>query len=126
MKAKELIEKVAKAIYKNSFCDPEEYKEVVGIPMRAWQTNPDELTEHERDDYRRMAVAAVAAVVGMPMESAWILTKENAEIEATTKITQECDAPLSVIDAIDEEIAEMDAMDDAEYSEHLAAMRKDD
>ncbi len=61
----EQIERVAEAIYRHQTCAPEEYERVVGAKMRAWGTwndSPDELAEWERDDYRRMARAAIEAL----------------------------------------------------------------
>lgn len=61
----ELVERVAEEIYRYQVCEPEEYEEFTGKPMRVWRTdapwdtNPNELREHERDDYRRMAMAAM-------------------------------------------------------------------
>ena len=59
---------VAEAIYRNSGgLTDEDYLMVMGIPRLQWKTdaewdtNPDELTEHERDDYRMMARAAITA-----------------------------------------------------------------
>lgn len=65
----DVIERVAEAIYRNAVCEQEEYERVVGAPMKTWKTDgpwdtsPNELTEHERDDYRRMARAAIAAIL---------------------------------------------------------------
>ena len=62
---RQLNRRVAEAIYRHYVCMPSEYKEVVGMPMKAWRNtapwdcSPTELTEHERDDYRRMARAAI-------------------------------------------------------------------
>ena len=64
----DLVEHVAEAIFRNSVCDDEQYENIVGEPMKLWKTdapwdtNPLELAEHERDDYRRMARSALIAI----------------------------------------------------------------
>jgi len=66
--ADKLVELVAKAIYERGTETPEEYKVITGYDKRLWKTdapwdtNPDELAEHERDGYRRMARAALDAL----------------------------------------------------------------
>lgn len=65
----ELIERVAEAIYRNAVSEPDDlafYQAATGRDQpkvwktsAPWDTNPDELTEHERDDFRRMARAAL-------------------------------------------------------------------
>ena len=64
----ELIDKVAQAIYHNEggFTD-EDFVASFGKLRKLWKTdapwdtNPNELCEHERDDYRIMARAAIKA-----------------------------------------------------------------
>jgi len=66
-----LIELVAKAIYERGTGTPEEFKAITGYEKRLWKTdapwdtNPAELAEHERDDYRRMARAALSALLAI-------------------------------------------------------------
>jgi hypothetical protein len=68
--SQEWVEAVAEAIYRNAACDPEEFERLMGEPMKEWKTNapwdtnPNELTEHARDDYRRMARAAISICMG--------------------------------------------------------------
>jgi hypothetical protein len=63
--SQDLVEKVAETIYRYRACHPEEYEQVMGQPMKLWKTdapwdtNPNELAEHERDDYRRQARAVL-------------------------------------------------------------------
>lgn len=67
-----VIEKVAEAIYQatwnNITDDPAYYEALMGHRSKLWKTgapwdtNPDELTEHERDDYRCQAKAALKAM----------------------------------------------------------------
>lgn len=66
----ELMECVARALYEaDTGIAPEDYERVMGSPRRVWSTGAArdtqpaiELCEHERDDYRAMARAAVAEV----------------------------------------------------------------
>lgn len=66
--ADKLVEQVAQAIYERGTETPEEYKAITGNDKRLWKTdapwdtNPNELAEHERDDYRSMARAALGAM----------------------------------------------------------------
>ena len=71
MMNKELIEKVAQAIYHVSGgLDDEGYVKACGVARKVWKTdapwdsNPDELCEHERDEYRVMARAAIHVILG--------------------------------------------------------------
>lgn len=71
---KEQIERVAEAIYRNSSCEPEEFERIYGKKMRVWKTDSSwniepasmlgahDLAEHVRDDFRRMARAAIDAM----------------------------------------------------------------
>jgi len=61
-----LVERIAEAIYRHrGGISPEEYETIMGKKQRAWKTdapwdtNPDELCEHERDDYRVEARAVL-------------------------------------------------------------------
>lgn len=60
-----LIDEVAYTIYRNVACSPETYEEITGEKLKLWKTdapwdrNPDELTEWQRDDYRRAARAVL-------------------------------------------------------------------
>jgi hypothetical protein len=66
----DLIERAAEAIFLYSACDPADWDVAVGGPKRVWKLaigipwdqSPLELNEWERDDYRRMARAALAAM----------------------------------------------------------------
>jgi len=65
----ELIDMVAQAIYHYSGgLTDEDYIEVFGNPRPLWETaapwdsNPNEIAEHERDDYRVEARAALKAL----------------------------------------------------------------
>jgi len=65
----EQVERVAEAIYHTSGgMTDEDYEAVMCKRRRVWKTdapwdtNPDELAEHERDEYRTMAKAAIAAM----------------------------------------------------------------
>jgi hypothetical protein len=67
-KTADMIDAMAEAIYRHDGgMTDEEYVAVQGKPRRAWKTdaawdtNPDELTEWERDEYRIMATAAFVA-----------------------------------------------------------------
>ena len=60
----DLVEKVAEAIYRNvGGVSPDEFEAVIGQPQRHWKTDapwdtdPNELCEHERDEYRFQARA---------------------------------------------------------------------
>lgn len=64
-----LIEEVAETLYRHSSgMDDEQHELVEGKPRRAWKTaapwdtNPDELCEWERDEYRIQARAVVALI----------------------------------------------------------------
>jgi hypothetical protein len=63
---KGLIEVVAKAIYEEETCEWEEaygkVPRIWRIPNTPWDSNENELCEHERDDYRMMAKAAIVAM----------------------------------------------------------------
>lgn len=66
-----LVERVAEAIYRHSGgITDEEHLAIFGVPRKAWKTdapwdtNPNELAEHERDEYRMQARAAIQAVLG--------------------------------------------------------------
>jgi hypothetical protein len=61
----ELIEKVAEIIFRHrGGVAPEEY-DIIGAKQKEWKTdapwdtNPDELCEHERDEYRTQARAVL-------------------------------------------------------------------
>ena len=61
-----LIDRIAETIYRNSGgMTDDEYLQENGHPRREWQTdapwdsNPDELCEWERDDYRMQAKAVM-------------------------------------------------------------------
>jgi len=63
---KPMVEAVAKAIYEE---ETSEWKEIYGkipriwrIQDTPWDSNDNELCEHERDDYRMMARAAIKAM----------------------------------------------------------------
>jgi len=66
----DLVEKVAIAIYLHQGgVAPDQYEEVMGVKQRLWKTaapwdsQPEiELCEHERDEYRFQAEAAIKAV----------------------------------------------------------------
>lgn len=66
----DIVERVAEAIYRNAAgMSDEEYEIITGRPRRVWKTDKPwdsdpqhELCEHERDDYREMARAAIAAM----------------------------------------------------------------
>lgn len=64
----DIVDKVAEAIYRHDGgVDDEEFLFVNGKPRRVWKTDkpwdPEhELCEHERDDYRAMARAAIQAM----------------------------------------------------------------
>jgi hypothetical protein len=67
----ELREKIAEAIYHvDGGMTDEDYFYATGEKRRLWKTdapwdtNPDELAEHERDGFRMMAEAAFRAVMG--------------------------------------------------------------
>lgn len=69
--ADDLVERVAEAIFLATYTGVaplEDYERVVGIKPKVWKTdapwdtNPGELAEHERDDYRWQAKAAIAAM----------------------------------------------------------------
>ena len=62
----ELIEKVAKAIYNyEGGLDPDEWEVATGCERKDWKTdapwdtNPDELCEWQRDEYRTQARAVL-------------------------------------------------------------------
>ena len=65
-----LVEVVAEAIFKadGGVESDEEYEKIYGYKRKLWKTdapwntNPDELHEHQRDDYRVMAKAAVRVI----------------------------------------------------------------
>jgi hypothetical protein len=66
-----LIERVAEAIFLAEYtfwCPLEEYEKLMGTKPKVWKTdapwdtNPDELAEHERDEYRWQAEAAIAVM----------------------------------------------------------------
>jgi hypothetical protein len=67
-----LVELVAEAIYRNSGgLTDSEYLDAMGEARREWKTDKpwdsdpeNELCEHERDEYRLMAKAAIKAVIG--------------------------------------------------------------
>lgn len=68
---KDLVERVAEAIYHvDGGMSDEEYFDATGQKRKLWKTdapwdsNPDELAEHQRDDYRTMAMAAIRAILG--------------------------------------------------------------
>jgi hypothetical protein len=65
-KMDELIEQVAEIIYRHKGgVAPDEYEAVIGEKQKEWKTdapwdtNPDELCEHERDEYRTQARAVL-------------------------------------------------------------------
>ena len=69
----DLVERVAEAIFLARYtcvAPLEDYERIVGTKPKVWKTNapwdtnPDELAEHERDDYRWMAKAAIEAMKG--------------------------------------------------------------
>lgn len=62
----ELVEQIAEAIYRNKGgVAPEEFEEITGKRQKDWKTdlpwdsNPDELCEWERDEYRQQAEAVL-------------------------------------------------------------------
>ena len=68
---KELVERVAEAIYHvDGGMSDEDYLAETGEKRKLWKTdapwdsNPEELAEHERDEYRMMAMAAIRAILG--------------------------------------------------------------
>ena len=67
---RELVERVAEALYRNEGgMDDEEFAIVTGGHRKHWQTDApwdtrnDELAEHERDDFRAMAKVAIEIVL---------------------------------------------------------------
>jgi hypothetical protein len=52
------------------------------ITSDAWDTNPEELCEHERDEYRDMAKAAIAAYLAAASGDDLRLTPEGSEVIA--------------------------------------------
>ena len=72
MVSKYLIDKVAKAIYHvNNGLTDEDYVEVFGKNRRVWDNGlcwskqqEGTLCEHERDEYRQMAKAAILVILG--------------------------------------------------------------
>jgi len=71
---KALLDRVAEAIY-HAHCglNCDGYRAAHGAPCKRWRTdapwdsNPDELCEHERDDYRAEAQAAIDAFLAAQM-----------------------------------------------------------
>ena len=65
----DLVERVAEAIYHvDGGMSDEDYLAATGQRRKLWKTDapwdPDELEEHERDEYRMMAMAAIRAILG--------------------------------------------------------------
>ncbi len=67
---KDVVERVAEAIYRHEGgMDDDDYLGEMGKPRRAWKTDKPwdsdsehELCEHERDEYREQAKAAIMAM----------------------------------------------------------------
>jgi len=76
MHSPETIERIAEAIYRNEGgITDEDYPFEVGGQRKLWKTdapwdsNDGELREHERDDYRAQARAAVSVLLGLDLVS---------------------------------------------------------
>lgn len=72
----EFVDRVAQAIFHNGYgLSDEEHEIATGVKRKLWETaapwdtNPDELAEHERDDYRIMAQAAIEACAIKPIRT---------------------------------------------------------